>query len=140
ANDVPAGGAPACWAIVAGPAAPSALVRSLDLPLAAAGDEGFLVRRATLDGRTVTVVAANRDVGVLYGVFALLRELETGTPLAGIELASAPRLQHRVLNHWDNLDGTVERGYSGRSIWDWWRLPEHRDPRYRDYARANASI
>ena len=139
-NDVPTGDAPVDGAIVLGTPATSALVRDLDLPLAAAGDEGFLVRRATLDGRTVTVVAANRDVGVLYGVFALLRELETGTPLAGIELASAPRLQHRVLNHWDNLDGTVERGYSGRSIWDWWRLPEHRDPRYRDYARANASV
>ena len=46
----------------------------------------------------------------------------------------------RLLNHWDNPDGTVERGYSGRSIFDWWRLPEHLDARLIDYARANASI
>ncbi|PHQ61234.1 MAG: alpha-glucuronidase, partial [Sphingobium sp.] len=40
----------------------------------------------------------------------------------------------------DNLDGMVERGYAGQSIWDWWRLPDYKGPRYTDYARANASI
>ena len=51
-----------------------------------------------------------------------------------------PRVRLRLLNHWDNLDGSVERGYAGRSIWDWWRLPDRLVTRYRDYARANASI
>ena len=46
----------------------------------------------------------------------------------------------RLLNHWDNPDGHVERGYAGRSIFDWWHLPEKLDPRMIDYARANASI
>ena len=45
-----------------------------------------------------------------------------------------------MLNHWDNPDGHVERGYAGRSIFDWWRLPDWKGPRYSDYARANASI
>jgi alpha-glucuronidase len=45
-----------------------------------------------------------------------------------------------VLDHWDNLDGTVERGYAGASIWRWQSLPEHLDPRYLEYARACASI
>ena len=45
-----------------------------------------------------------------------------------------------MLNHWDNLDGHVERGYAGASIWDWHKLPDHLDPRYTDYARANASL
>ncbi len=45
-----------------------------------------------------------------------------------------------MLNHWDNLDRTVERGYSGFSLWDWHKLPDYLDPRYTDYARANASI
>ncbi len=52
----------------------------------------------------------------------------------------APRIRHRVLDHWDNLDRTVERGYAGFSLWDWHKLPDYRDPRYTDYARANASI
>ena len=46
----------------------------------------------------------------------------------------------RVLNHWDNLDGTIERGYSGHSIWNWDELPDVVSPRYREYARANASV
>ncbi len=51
-----------------------------------------------------------------------------------------PRLQLRILNHWDNLDGTVERGYAGASIWDWHKLPDYIDPRYEQYARACASV
>ncbi len=51
-----------------------------------------------------------------------------------------PRIAQRLLNHWDNPDGSVERGYAGRSIFDWWRLPDHVDRRIIDYARANASI
>ena len=45
-----------------------------------------------------------------------------------------------MLDHWDNLDGSIERGYAGRSLWNWSALPETVDPRLRDYARANASI
>jgi alpha-glucuronidase len=45
-----------------------------------------------------------------------------------------------VLDHWDNLDRHVERGYAGQSIWDWHKLPGWLDPRYTDYARACASI
>jgi alpha-glucuronidase len=45
-----------------------------------------------------------------------------------------------LLNHWDNLNRTVERGYAGFSIWNWHTLPGYIDQRYIDYARANASI
>ena len=55
-------------------------------------------------------------------------------------MRSSPRVQLRVLDHWDNLDRHVVRGYAGESIWDWWKLPDYVDPRYTDYARANASI
>ncbi|HEX8118485.1 MAG TPA: alpha-glucuronidase, partial [Pyrinomonadaceae bacterium] len=57
-----------------------------------------------------------------------------------LDVAQKPRLRLRVLNHWDNLDGTIERGYAGRSLWDWDALPDKVDPRLIDYARANASI
>ena len=86
------------------------------------------------------VVAGGSGAGVLYGVFALLRQLQTGQPLAGLNLSSRPRIQYRLLNHWDNPNGTVERGYAGSSIWKWNELPQRLDPRYTDYARANASI
>ena len=86
------------------------------------------------------MIAGNEDVGVLYGAFHFLRLLQTRASIDNLNLSSAPKVQHRVLNHWDNLDGTVERGYSGASIWDWHKLPDYLDPRYTDYARACASL
>ncbi len=115
-------------------------VAALRLPLAALGDEGYHVGQVTIGSRRVLLVTANTDRGVLYGSFALLRHLQTGGSLDRIALTSSPRVKLRVLNHWDNLDGVVERGYAGASLWDWWTLPDFRDPRYTDYARANASI
>ena len=80
------------------------------------------------------------EIGCLYGAFALLRELSQGHDPAKINLAEHPAMPLRMLDHWDNPDGRVERGYSGRSIFDWWKLPEHLDQRLIDYARADASI
>jgi alpha-glucuronidase len=128
-------------AVIAGTPASSPLVASLALAdLPGAGPEGFLVRSTAVAGRRATVIAANGDVGVLYGVFRFLRHLQTGQPLEDVSIAEAPRVRRRLLNHWDNLDRTVERGYAGFSLWDWQKLPDYRDPRYTDYARANASI
>jgi len=108
--------------------------------LADLGGEGFWLRATHANGKPVTAILARTDIGLLYGAFRLLELQEQGVPLAGIDLRSAPRLQLRVLDHWDNLDRTVERGYAGQSIWDWWTLPDWKGPRYADYARANASI
>jgi alpha-glucuronidase len=85
-------------------------------------------------------ISANSDTGVLYGVFALLRHIQTGQSLENLNLTSAPRISRRLLNHWDDLDRHVERGYAGFSLWEWFYLPEIRNPRYRDYARALASL
>jgi alpha-glucuronidase len=128
--------------IVAGTPASSPLIASLGLAdeLRRAGDEGFVIRQTTVRGRRATVIAANRDVGVLYGAFHLLRHLQTHRPLAGLRVTSAPRIQRRVLNHWDNLDRSVERGYAGESLWEWDALSDSLTRRYTDYARANASV
>jgi len=126
-------------ALLAGTSA-QAQIAELRLPLSAVGAEGYVVRSVTLDGRPTTVIAANSDVGVLYGAFAFLRAIQTRQPLDRLDIASAPKVKLRLLNHWDNLDRSVERGYAGQSIWDWWKLPDVKDPRYVDYARANASL
>jgi len=127
-------------AVLLGTPSSSPIIAGLSLPLQAVGPEGFVVRSASLHGRRVTVIAANSDIGVLYGVFRYLREMQTGRPLAALDILEAPKVKLRVLDHWDNLDRTVERGYAGQSLWDWWKLPGYRDPRYVDYARANASV
>jgi len=129
-------------AIVAGTPQSSLVIRSLGLrdELRGVGDEGFIVRPMRVGGRRVIVIAANTDVGVLYGAFHLLRGMQTGVPVDRLAAVSAPRVQRRVLDHWDNLDGSVERGYAGRSLWEWSVLPDSISRRYTDYARANASI
>lgn len=104
------------------------------------GDQGYIVWTLTVDGKRATVIAANTDIGVLYGVFHYLRILQMGQPIDRLSVIDAPGIDRRILNHWDNLDRTVERGYAGFSLWDWHRLPDYLDPRYTDYARANASI
>ncbi|HXT15382.1 MAG TPA: alpha-glucuronidase family glycosyl hydrolase [Gemmatimonadaceae bacterium] len=102
--------------------------------------DGFSITRDVNDGRTVTTIRASSDLGALYGTFAFLRELAMHRPLNALAMASAPHVRRRVLDHWDNLDGSVERGYAGRSLWEWDKLPAVISPRYVDYARANASI
>lgn len=125
--------------VLATPASLPALAE-LKLPLAALGSQGYLLRSTQWLGRPVTLIAANSDIGLLYGAFAWLRAASTGADLGRLDVQSAPKIQHRLLNHWDNLDRSVERGYAGESIWNWWELPAVRDPRYTDYARANASL
>ncbi len=104
------------------------------------GDEGFLIKTLKVNGTPCTVIAARKDMGVMYGVFHFLRLLQTQSDIKELNITQVPKLQRRMLNHWDNLNGTIERGYAGYTLWDWQRLPGYIDPRYRDYARANASI
>lgn len=104
--------------------------------LARIGNEGFIIKSQPRR----TYITANTDVGVLYGLFHFLRLLQTQQHITQLNIISAPRIKLRLLNHWDNLNRTVERGYAGFSIWNWHTLPGYIDQRYIDYARANASI
>lgn len=104
------------------------------------GTEGYAIRSMQVNGQPVTLIAANSDLGLLHGAYHWLRLAQTGASLDALNIVSAPKIGLRLLNHWDNLNGTVERGYAGQSIWDWWRLPDYKGPRYTDYARANASL
>jgi alpha-glucuronidase len=108
--------------------------------LARQGPEGYVIRSTRVGSRPVTVIASEGETGLLYGAFHFLRLLQTRQSISNVDLAERPQLQLRLLNHWDNLDGTIERGYAGRSLWLWDELPDRVGPRVEDYARANASI
>ena len=127
-------------AIIVGTPKSSALIGHLSLDTQDLGNEGYLIRNVVVNGSTATVIAGREDIGALYGAFHFLRLLQTGQPIDHLDLRELPHVKLRVLNHWDYLNGQVERGYAGTSIWDWWKLPDWRAPRYTDYARANASI
>lgn len=121
---------------------PSPIIATLNLheALGKLGDEGYLIVRTPVENRDCIIITANTDIGVLYGVFHFLRHLQTHQPISDLQISSTPRIKHRMLNHWDNLDGTIERGYAGFSLWDWHKLPDYISPQYKDYARANTSI
>jgi len=138
---IPLVGSPSgAGAVVFGTPASSPLIAGLPLSLERAGREGYVIRSLHINQQPAIVIAANSDIGVLYGSFHLLRLIQTRQPLIALDIVSQPRTQIRVLNHWDNLDRHVERGYAGQSIWDWHKLPSYLDPRYTDYARACASL
>lgn len=129
-------------AVVVGTPKSSTLVASLGWSeaLAALGPEGYLIRSTRLSGHTVTVIASEGSVSTLYATFHLLRLIQTRGEIGKLDIAERPHIALRLLNHWDNLDGTIERGYAGRSLWPWADLPDRVDPRIADYARANASV
>ena len=88
-------------------------------------------------------ISAGSECGLLYGAYALLRRQESGDRSQETGVIEKPFFKYRILNHWDNLDGSIERGYAGRSIF--WDLdgdqPKAIDARLiKEYARANASI
>jgi alpha-glucuronidase len=128
--------------LVAGTPGTSALIASLSLKdtLKKVGDEGYLLKECLLSGKKCIMIAANTDFGLLYGAFHLLRLMQNHENLDHINLISIPSTRFRLLNHWDNLNRTVERGYAGFSLWNWNLLPDYLSPRYKDYARANASV
>jgi len=86
------------------------------------------------------VITAPTDRGVLYGAFGLLRKIALGESITNLDERSEPRVPERWVNHWDNLDGTIERGYGGRSIF-WDNGAARADlTRVNDYGRMLASL
>jgi alpha-glucuronidase len=78
--------------------------------------DGFWLKTITKDGARYTVVFAANDRGVLYGAFALLRKVAFGENVTNLDEKQSPYAPVRWVNEWDNLNGTIERGYGGRSI------------------------
>ncbi|WP_297072755.1 alpha-glucuronidase [uncultured Duncaniella sp.] len=99
----------------------------------AIGKNGFAISQSD----SQVDIYAPDDLGILYGVYALLRNPELGRDG---RVEESPFYDLRLLNHWDNLNGTIERGYAGKSLWKWEELPDSVSPRYEEYARANAAI
>ena len=109
--------------------------------------DAYCIKVNSEQGKVNSVISAKNEIGLLYGAYALLRGETTG---------SEPFYKLRILNHWDNLNGTIERGYAGLSIFWKGKAGERKfhgrtifveDPDQpidteliKEYARANASI
>ncbi len=99
------------------------------------GCDGFRITPA----KDRVILTANDARGLLYGAYRMIAMQSAGKNLSE-EITEVPAYGLRILNHWDNLDGTIERGYAGHSIWKWDELPDVISPRYKEYARANAAV
>jgi len=102
--------------------------------------DGFWLKTAAFEGRHVLIVAALNDRGILYGTFALLRKMRLEESIEPLDEMQNPYAPIRWVNQWDNLDGSIERGYAGRSIFF---DDSHVRPdltRAADYARLLASL
>ena len=78
--------------------------------------DGYWIASTRVRGHNVIVITALNDRGVLYGTFALLGKIARGEPIAQLNDVQDPSAPARWVNQWDNLDGSIERGYAGRSI------------------------
>ena len=110
-------------------------------PIAAlSNDEGYLVQTITVGQSSYIIVAGVTEKATLYGVFHLLRLIQQGESLEALNIQETPKYKLRMINHWDNMDGSIERGYSGQSIFYHNNELLVDSPRVRDYARLMASI
>jgi alpha-glucuronidase len=104
------------------------------------GPDGYWLKTLKVDGHTCLVVTAPNDRGVLYGTFELLRRIDLRESVSRLDAKENPYAPIRFLNHWDNLNGSIERGYAGKSIfWESNRIAADLS-RVRDYARLMASV
>jgi alpha-glucuronidase len=132
-------------------ASPMVAIAKQELQQGWQGDEGASIALTIVKDKAIKTggfrltkngVEATTEAGLLYGVYDLLRRQATGQ--STMVAVNNPSYQLRVLNHWDNLNGSIERGYAGGSIF--WRrndpftVTEKDKSRWLAYARANASV
>jgi alpha-glucuronidase len=131
---------PATGAIVAGTLARLRQASADLVPVATLPADGYWLKTSMVSGARFVVIAGESERGVLYGAFALLRKVAMGESLTAIDEKEAPFAPIRWVNEWNNIDGSIERGYGGRSIfWDAGHIREDLT-RVSEYGRLLASI
>lgn len=105
-------------AVIVGTPENSTLIAELKIEnqLSELGSEGFVIRSVKIKNRDAIIIASNSETGALYGAFHFLRLIQTLQPIDKLNVSEKPKLQIRMLDHWDNLDDPVERGYAGKSL------------------------
>jgi alpha-glucuronidase len=131
---------PSTGAIVVGTLARvRAALPPLDLP-AGLGSDSFALKSGQVNGSPVVAIAGESDRATLYAAFAWLRKIAAAQPLRRLDEVQAPYAPIRWVNEWNNIDGSIERGYGGRSIfWDGGHIRQDLS-RVDEYGRLLASV
>ncbi|MBX4269904.1 alpha-glucuronidase family glycosyl hydrolase [Clostridium estertheticum] len=101
---------------------------------------GFSIKKSTLNQKNVIEILGKDENGILNGVFSFIRAIYTGSNINEINIVDNPRNMVRMINHWDNMSGDIERGYAGKSIFFKDNHIVKNKSRIRDYARLMASV
>ncbi len=120
----------------------SAIIKGLinDEEIQKTGDEGFIIKFVDDGNKKVIVITGKTDRGVLYGTFSMIRIMQTEKSIENLYISESPKNPVRSINQWDNMDGSIERGYSGKSIFYENNQFTSNYDRIRDYARLLASV
>ncbi|MEH7490712.1 alpha-glucuronidase family glycosyl hydrolase [Neobacillus niacini] len=103
-------------------------------------DDGYVIKTVASGQRKTIFLVGKKDKGVLFAVFHLLRLMQKRENLQQLDLVENPKNQLRMLNQWDNMDGSIERGYAGNSIFYKDNEFSQELNRIEDYARLLASV
>ncbi|QQE77908.1 alpha-glucuronidase family glycosyl hydrolase [Alicyclobacillus sp. SO9] len=102
--------------------------------------DSYVIQAVKTEHSAAIVLAGASDAGCLYAVFHFLKMLQTGQQFTDISVLETPKNRLRMINHWDNMDGSIERGYAGKSIFYQDNEFTADFDRIQDYARLLASI
>ncbi|GAA0349080.1 alpha-glucuronidase family glycosyl hydrolase [Bacillus horti] len=102
--------------------------------------DGYVLESFLFRGKKGLLLLANSESGLLYAAFHLLRLVQMEQSLDGLKIVESPKNQLRMLNHWDNMDGSIERGYAGQSIFFERNRFVADKGRIKDYARLLSSV
>jgi alpha-glucuronidase len=121
-------------------AASASIVDLVDVDFDQLNDDGYVIKTVKSGEKNTIFLVGKNDSGVLYAAFHLLRLMQKRENLQQLDILENPKNQLRMLNQWDNMDGSIERGYAGNSIF--YKENEFSDElnRIEDYARLLSSV
>ncbi|ADQ04276.1 Alpha-glucuronidase [Caldicellulosiruptor owensensis OL] len=111
-----------------------------DVEKEAVGEEGFIIKVIDENKKKYIIVASRSEKGIIYGIFHLISQFRLKVKLKELNCIENPKTSLRIINHWDNMDGSIERGYAGKSIFFANGRIKRNYKRIWDYARLLASI
>jgi alpha-glucuronidase len=103
-------------------------------------DDGYMIQSFDYQGDKAVLLLGKTDKGILYAAFHLLRLIQMSKDINNLTIFENPKNQIRMINHWDNMLGDIERGYSGNSIFYDQNEFTHDVDRIKDYARYLSSV
>jgi alpha-glucuronidase len=103
-------------------------------------DDGYMIKMVKNEGKNKLLLVGKKDAGVLYAAFHLLKLMQKHESLENLDILENPLNQLRMINHWDNMDNSIERGYAGKSIFYNDNKITQDLVRIKDYARLIASV